>query len=115
MDFNKLKNKVYNALKKQKVKCYIKRETEKIYNEETNEYESVEEIINGYAIVSAIDIKNIDNTLIKVGDVQIMCVLDKPPLMNEKIIINDKEYTIININPFSPDSLNVIYYDLQAR
>jgi len=115
MNYNKIVNKVKKALQKNGNKCYIARESERVYNPLTNEYESEVSVVNGFAVQDTFDLRNINGTTVQIGDVNLMCYFDEVPSVNEKIHFGNKEYTIISITPLSPDGVVDLYYMIQAR
>lgn len=93
----------------------IVRDSEEIYNEETNEYEKKSETITGFGILNNYDVENVNGTNILAGDVSIMAVLNAPPKMNDSLTFGNMTYKIVNFVPFAPNGLTVIYYTIQAR
>lgn len=61
------------------------------------------------------NLKNIDGTTIKNGDINLLSVFDDKPVLNDVIVFGGNKYTVMNVNPVCPDGETVIYYDIQAR
>lgn len=115
MNYSNIAKKTINALKKNGVPCYILRQAEEYYDPATNEYITEESQVSGYALVNNYNQNLMNGNTVLAGDVNIMAVLDLPPDVNETIHVGDKTFTIVNVNPFCPDGMTNIYYDIQGR
>lgn len=115
MDYTKYNTKVFNKLNEYGASVYILRKGNEEYNEETNEYEGTDYRINGKGILRNFNFRNINGTTILNGDVQLMCVFDEKPLINDVVYIGEKNYTIVAINEVNPDGSNAIFYNIQGR
>lgn len=115
MNYSKYNEKATAKIKQYGSSCYVSRKMSETYNEETDEYENEEVRINGYALINSYSVRDTDGTNIKVGDVNIMCVLDSAPQVEEKLIVGSTEYTIVSISECNPDGNCVIYYKIQGR
>jgi len=115
MNYSKLSQKVFNALKKNGGICKVVRTLEETFNEETCEYEKTEKIIEGYAVQNTFNLANVNGTTIQAGDVNLMCSLSEKPLPTDKIEFGETEYSIVSIAPFNPDGSTDIFYNIQAR
>ena len=58
---------------------------------------------------------NINGTTIKAGDVNIMCIFDSKPEVNDVIQFGTKEYNCVSIDEVNPDGNTVLYYTIQGR
>lgn len=115
MNYTKYAQKAYEKIKKYGSPITIIRSGNKVYNPQNNEYEDIGEKINGYSLLNNFNQKNIDGTNIKFGDVLFFASLEKTPKSNDTILFNDKSYTIIDVNVFSPDGKTNIFYNIHAR
>lgn len=115
MNYSKYANKAYSKIKQYGSSIKITRSGSKVYNPSTNSYEDSGKEINGYALQSNFDQKNIDGTNIQFGDILLFAYLDDIPKSNDTVLFNEKSYTIINVEKVSPDGKTDIYYNIQAR
>lgn len=88
---------------------------EETYNPSTNQYEKNEVRTNGVALQSRYSTQFIDGTNIKMGDIKFMTVIDKRPVVNDKLEYMGKVYTVINASEVNPNGEEPVYYDIQAR
>lgn len=115
MNYSVYKDKATAKIKQYGSPCYVLRTFGEQYDEESDSYIGEEVKINGFALLSSFNTRDVDGTNIKLGDVNIMCVLDSKPQVEEKLVIGDTEYTIVNISECNPDGNCVIYYRVQGR
>lgn len=115
MNYQKYSKKAYVKIKQygSPVKCIFSGGRK--YNPDTNSYDDETKELNGYGLQSSFTLNNIDGTNIRIGDILITCVLNGVPKTNDVIILQDKEYTVVNVNQFSPDGKTDIYFKIQAR
>lgn len=115
MNYSKYANKAYTKIKQYGSPIKITRSGGKIYNQITNTYENNGKEINGFALLSSFDQKNIDGTNIQFGDVLFFSSLDDTPKSNDTVLYNGKSYTVVNVDVFAPDGKTDIFYNIQAR
>ena len=95
--------------------CLIKRKVGAEYNPETDEYDGEEVIIRGFALQESIGFRNIDGSVVQVGDIVLTATLDGTPEVGDRISFAGTEYVIVNFERLSPDGKTAIYYSLQCR
>lgn len=96
--------------------CKLIRKLEGEYNPETNEYESGEIIINGYAVQSNYNQEVVDGTNIKAEDILLTCSFNEKPYPSDEIEYAGKKYVIVPpIKELNPNGMVAIYYKIQAR
>jgi hypothetical protein len=115
LNYTQIKQRVKNAIKKNGSKCVITRKSKRVYNASTNEYEDNAITINGYAIMNNYDIANMNSSVIKVGDVNLMCTFNEEVQVGDTINFGDKVLQVINVTALCPNGSNDLYYDIQAR
>lgn len=116
MDYSKYYLKVKAKISQYGGDCFIIRKGELgQYNPATNKYESEEEVVKGKGILSNYDDSLVNGTSINAGDVKIMCIFDKEPIVGDVIKMGGRDYTVVRVNGLNPDGKCVIYYDIQAR
>lgn len=115
MDYTKYADKARVKIAQYGNDVEIIRKADRVYDKETHSYISQNEVISGKGLLQNIDSTNIDGTVIQIGDVRLMCVLDKEPKLNDVLYFADKEYSIVKIDRLSPDGTTVIYYNLVLR
>lgn len=115
MNYTAIANKVVNKLKQYGTACQIKRVSGEVYNPETNEYENTETVVNGNGIAGNYALEAVDGTNVKIEDVNIMCMFDSAPVVNDKLTFGSKEYSIISIKEVNPSGNKVLYYEAQCR
>ena len=93
----------------------IRKDANEQYDEEKDEYIGTDTEINGSAIISTYSSSDIDGTNIKMGDVRIMCVLESPPMVEDRIQVGGKEYSILDVSELNIDGNTVIYYKVHGR
>lgn len=93
----------------------VKRSGRKVYDKATNTYTDTGAEFGGYAIQRSFDQKNIDGTNIKFGDILLMCSLNGTPRSNDTVTYGGRSYTVVNVEPLSPDGNVAVYYKVQAR
>ena len=93
----------------------VKRSGKRVYDKATNTYTDMGEEFKGYALESHFDQKNVDGTNIRFGDILLMCSLDETPMSNDTVTYGSRSYTVVNVEPLSPDGNVVVYYKVQAR
>lgn len=115
MNYLSVAKKARNAIAKNGSPCKIVRSTEDVYNPDTNEYEKKEQVISGVALQEAYAAEMIDGTIIKSGDVKLMCSLDGEPKEGDVIEFSGKRYSVISVSSLNPDGKTVIAYTVQGR
>lgn len=115
MDYNKYNQKTKEILQKFGATCSIVRKVDEVYNVETNEYTSVNEVIDGKAILSTYDINLVNNTTIESGDISLLCWLPSKPKVSDEIEFSGKKYVIKFVNPCNVDGKTDIFFEVQAR
>lgn len=115
MNYSKYADKAYSKIKQYGSPIKITCSGNKPYNFSTNTYEDSGKEINGYALQSSFDQKNIDGTNIRFGDVVLLAVLDGVPKSNDTVVFCEKSYTAVSVDVLSPDGKTGIYYRIQAR
>lgn len=93
----------------------ITRKGNAVYNPVTKETSSVDEQILGKGIMSSIDDNAVNGTTVMAGDVNIMCVVNSRPNVNDSLLFGGKTYNIVNVRECNPDGNCVIYYEIQGR
>lgn len=87
------------------------------YNSETHEAVDVETVHGGYGIVSTYDEMAVNGSTILLGDMRVTFTphTTANPVTGDLIELNSKRYSIVNVNPLSPNGSTVIMYELQVR
>lgn len=120
MNFVKMRNDARKLIKQNGARCVITRESERVYNPATAEYESKSKVMNGYAVLSNYTEDKVDGTIITKNDVRLSFVpdedcLDSDPKENDKATFGGNEYTVIFNQPKKPDGKTIITDIIQAR
>lgn len=115
MNYGIVAKKARAAIRKNGAPCKIVRQGETVYNPETDEYGAAEQVISGYAVQEAYDASMIDGTVIRAGDVKLLCSFDVEPKEGDKIEFAGKVYAVISIEPLKPDGKTAITYTIQGR
>ena len=123
MDYANLARTAKRLLGKNGTKCILINPGTKAYNKETNKYENEKTPHNGFCVISNYKDYNVDGTIIKIGDRQVMAVLDGEPIPEiSQFEVYDKTgkvlketYHVINSAPVNPDASTIILYKLQCR
>lgn len=115
MNYQKYADKAYEKIKQYGSFCKVIQAGGKQYNAETDEYESTESKLTGYALETNNKQSNMASENVRFSDVFLLCVLSGKPQSNDEIIFGDNTYTIVDVQTFSPDGNAKIYYKVQAR
>lgn len=116
MNYNKYAEKTKKKIAQYGGKCTIIRKgEEEVYDPSTDSYSNTDVRIEGKAILNNYDVSAVNGTSVLAGDVNLMCTFDEEIKNGDTVSFGGKNYTVINVNPLSPDGSVVIYYDVQAR
>lgn len=118
MNYAKYQSKAYAKIKQYgSPVTVIQKEGEPVYNPDTNEWETVENRIPGFAIQENFSFRDRDGTVIQQGDVSLMCAFTGKVAVNtgDFAEFGGKQRVIVAVNPLSPDGATDIYMLLQVR
>ena len=117
MNYKKVQKKVYNALKKNGTSAVLYHPNgTKTYDKTTNTYTEEKDECKGFVLVSAYKVEKIDGENIKAGDVSLLCNFSVRPEISDVIKTKaGKQYTVVFIEPVSPDDETDIMYTVQGR
>ena len=115
MNYQKYADKAYSKIKQYGSPITVRKSGKKEYNPQTNTYTDKGTELNGVAICRNFNLRNIDGTNVKFGDVMFMAVLNGQPKSNDSISFGSKTYTIINVDVLNFDGNTDIFYTIQAR
>lgn len=115
MNYQKYADKAYAKIKQYGSPITVKRTGEKEYDKDTNTYKDSGEEFSGYAIQRNFNMRDIDGTNIRMGDVLFMASLGQTPQTDDTVTFNSKTYTVVNVSVLNPDGKTNIFYNIQAR
>ena len=99
-DYTKLKGMADNRIAKYGKGVVINRQIQGNRDPLQGTYETTPQAVQANAVQETYELKNIDNELIKQGDVKLL--IDTEVFMNEVITMQGVDYTIIYVEPLSP-------------
>ena len=115
MNYAPYADKAFAKIKQYGSAIMITHSGKKEYDPATDSYIDNGTTVLGVAIQRNYQLRDIDGTNIKVGDVQFMASLHGKPFVNDEIIFESKKYTVVNVTALAPDGKTDIFYTIQAR